>query len=193
MSSTNDTMSDTDGQDGHQVPPPGPDNDPDHDMDIDSDSDSDLSSMDSRGSEGTPPHEDDVFAELVEEWALSHNYYEDSEEDNDDEDDDGHAHVHFHGHQHGHHHYHFHNPGHLAMNYPGGMTGGGLDVFCYNGRYYIIEHHGTPDYEWINIIGEGQRKVALLAMRQQIGRLRKSDLVDRDGETDLLTWPVWTM
>lgn len=53
--------------------------------------------------------------------------------------------------------------------------------------------YGTPDYEWINIIGEGQRKVALLAMRQQIGRLRKSDLVEKDGETDFLTWPVWTM
>ncbi|KIH93832.1 hypothetical protein SPBR_05701 [Sporothrix brasiliensis 5110] len=44
--------------------------------------------------------------------------------------------------------------------------------------------------EWIVVIGEGRRRVALLAMAQTAGPLRKADLVGTDGRARVMVWPT---
>jgi hypothetical protein len=63
------------------------------------------------------------------------------------------------------------------------------DIYCRGGMIF----DERPDYEWITVIGEGQRRVALLAMAQQTGQLRKSDLVKRDGTCHIMVWPTLAM
>lgn len=56
-----------------------------------------------------------------------------------------------------------------------------------------MDPYGTPDYEWMAIIGEGDRRVAMLAMAQAVGQIHKSDLVDEHGVAHVMVWPILSM
>lgn len=56
-----------------------------------------------------------------------------------------------------------------------------------------MDPYGTPDYEWMAIFGEGDRRVAMLAMAQAVGQIHKSDLVDEHGVAHVMVWPILSM